>query len=98
MNLKNLRALFEEQGQGQDVIEYTLIIAFVALLASTVFIAAGGATVNNWTISNSHLASANAIASGTGTAAASTPPSSPSAPYDGGQGNHHDGNQNRDNH
>jgi Flp pilus assembly pilin Flp len=48
---------------GQDLIEYTLLIAFVAMASTAIFISAGGSISGIWSISNSQLASANTAAS-----------------------------------
>jgi Flp pilus assembly pilin Flp len=42
--------------QGQDLIEYTLLMAFVALASAALFIGAGGSVKGIWTASNSRLA------------------------------------------
>ena len=44
--------------QGQDLIEYTLLIAFVALASAALFIGAGGSVKTIWTAANSQLANA----------------------------------------
>jgi Flp pilus assembly pilin Flp len=44
---------------GQDLIEYTLLLAFIALVGAAVFIGMGNTTSGLWTIVNSRLASAN---------------------------------------
>jgi Flp pilus assembly pilin Flp len=49
--------------QGQDLIEYTLLMAFVALASAALFIGAGGSIANIWSTTNSQLAAANASAS-----------------------------------
>jgi Flp pilus assembly pilin Flp len=49
--------------QGQDLIEYTLLMAFVALASAALFIGAGGSVKGIWTASNSRLAAANTSAS-----------------------------------
>ncbi|MCU1326981.1 MAG: Flp family type IVb pilin, partial [Bryobacterales bacterium] len=49
--------------QGQDLIEYTLLMAFVALAAAALFIGAGGSISGIWTASNTQLAAANTAAS-----------------------------------
>jgi Flp pilus assembly pilin Flp len=49
--------------QGQDLIEYTLLMAFVALASAALFIGAGGSISGIWTVTNSRLAAANASAS-----------------------------------
>lgn len=52
--LKNL--LRDEQ--GQDLIEYTLLLAFVALASAALFIGAGGSVSNIWTVANTQLGNA----------------------------------------
>jgi len=54
---------FLEDEQGQDLIEYTLLLAFVALASAALFIGAGGSVKGIWTITNSQLDSANSAAS-----------------------------------
>ena len=49
--------------QGQDLIEYTLLLAFVCLASAALFISAGGSVSGIWTVSNSRLAAANTAAS-----------------------------------
>lgn len=53
--------LVEEQ--GQDLIEYTLLLAFVALASAALFIGAGGSIKGIWTVTNTQLAAANSAAS-----------------------------------
>ena len=48
---------------GQDLIEYTLLMAFVALASAALFIGAGGSIQGIWTATNSQLSAANASAS-----------------------------------
>ena len=45
--------------QGQDLIEYTLLMAFVALASAALFLGAGGSIKGIWTVTNSQLAAAN---------------------------------------
>ncbi len=54
---------FWNDEQGQDLIEYTLFIAFVALAASALFIGAGGTVKNIWGITNNSLSQAASAAS-----------------------------------
>ena len=54
---------FWQEEQGQDLIEYTLLMAFVALAAASLFVAAGGSIKGIWTTSNSQLSAANTQAS-----------------------------------
>lgn len=49
--------------QGQDLIEYTLLMAFVALASAALFIGAGGSIKGIWSTSNSQLVAANTSAS-----------------------------------
>ena len=48
---------------GQDLIEYTLLMAFVALASAALFIGAGKSIQGIWTATNSQLSAANASAS-----------------------------------
>ncbi len=45
--------------EGQDLIEYSLLLAFVALAGAAIFIGMGQITGGIWTIVNSRLAEAN---------------------------------------
>lgn len=49
--------------QGQDLIEYTLLMAFVALASAALFLGAGGSISGIWSSSNSQLVAANTSAS-----------------------------------
>ena len=44
--------------QGQDLIEYTLLMAFVALASAALFLGAGGSIKTIWTTTNTQLANA----------------------------------------
>jgi Flp pilus assembly pilin Flp len=44
---------------GQDLIEYTLLLAFIALAGAAVYLGMGQNTSALWTTVNSRLASAN---------------------------------------
>ena len=57
-----LRNLWNEE-QGQDLIEYTLLVAFVALASAALFLGAGGSIKGIWSVSNSQLAAASTSAS-----------------------------------
>ena len=57
-----LRNLWNEE-QGQDLIEYTLLMAFVALASAALFIGAGGNVTKIWTTTNLQLSNAAAAAS-----------------------------------
>jgi len=56
-----LRNIWNDE-QGQDLIEYTLLLAFVALASAALFIGAGGSFKSIWTTTNSQLAAAAASA------------------------------------
>jgi len=57
-----LRNIWNEE-QGQDLIEYTLLMAFVALASAALFLGAGGSIKGIWSVTNSQLAAANTSAS-----------------------------------
>jgi Flp pilus assembly pilin Flp len=57
-----LRNLWNDE-QGQDIIEYTLLMAFVALASAALFLGTGGSIKNIWTTTNSQLVAANSSAS-----------------------------------
>jgi Flp pilus assembly pilin Flp len=54
--------IFWKDEQGQDLIEYTLLMAFVALASAALFLGAGGSINGIWTTSNANLSQANTIA------------------------------------
>ena len=56
-----LRSLWEEE-QGQDLIEYTLLMAFVALASAALFISSGGSIASIWTKGSNQLVNANTAA------------------------------------
>jgi Flp pilus assembly pilin Flp len=49
--------------QGQDLIEYTLLMAFVAIASAGLFLGAGGDVKGVWTTTNNELTKANTAAS-----------------------------------
>jgi Flp pilus assembly pilin Flp len=57
--MKTLRNLWIDEG-GQDLIEYTLLMAFVALASAALFLGAGNSIVGIWTSTNTQLSAANA--------------------------------------
>jgi Flp pilus assembly pilin Flp len=57
-----IRAFFKDD-RGQDLIEYTLLLAFVALASAALFISAGGSINTIWSIANSELSAAAVSAS-----------------------------------
>jgi len=54
---------FLKDEQGQDLIEYTLLLAFVALASAALFIGAGSSVSGIWSTTNSQLVIANTSAS-----------------------------------
>jgi len=60
--MKHVRHFFKDE-TGQDLIEYTLLMAFVALASAALFIGAGGSIQGIWQTTNSQLSAANASAS-----------------------------------
>jgi Flp pilus assembly pilin Flp len=56
--MKTLRNFWNDE-QGQDLIEYTLLMAFVALASAALFIGAGSSIKGIWSQTNSQLATAN---------------------------------------
>ena len=61
-NVTTLRNFWNED-QGQDLIEYTLLLAFLALASAALFIGSGGSVSGIWSSTNSQLAAANTSAS-----------------------------------
>ena len=54
---------FLNDEQGQDLIEYTLLMAFVALASAGLFTGAGGSVKGIWSVTNNQLVQANTKAS-----------------------------------
>ena len=57
--MKHFVYAFFKDEQGQDHIEYTLLMAFVALASAALFLGAGGSIKGIWTTTNSQLTAAN---------------------------------------
>lgn len=49
---------FLKNDHGQDLIEYTLLIAFVALASAALFLGAGDSIKTIWTVTNTQLSNA----------------------------------------
>jgi len=43
--------------QGQDLVEYTLLLAFVMMASAAMYINAGGSVSGIWAVSNTQLSS-----------------------------------------
>ena len=56
-----LRFLKDEQ--GQDLIEYTLLMAFIALASASIFVSAGGSISGIWGAASNQLSTCRASAS-----------------------------------
>jgi Flp pilus assembly pilin Flp len=61
--MKKMFINFCKDEQGQDLIEYTLLIAFVALASAALFLGAGGSIKTIWNATNSQLSNAATQAS-----------------------------------
>jgi len=61
--MKQFLTAFLADESGQDLIEYTLLLAFVALASAALFMGAGGSIQGIWSVSNSQLGAANTSAS-----------------------------------
>jgi Flp pilus assembly pilin Flp len=57
-----LRNFWQEE-EGQDLIEYTLLMAFVALASAALFLGAGSSIKGIWNSTSSQLTAANTGAS-----------------------------------
>ena len=57
-----LRAFWNDE-QGQDLIEYTLLMAFVALASAALFLGAGGSIKGIWNTTSQQLSNAATQAS-----------------------------------
>jgi len=53
---------FLQDEQAQDLIEYTLLLAFVCLATAALFISSGGSLSGIWITANTDLTTANAAA------------------------------------
>jgi len=56
--MKTFCALLWRDEQGQDLIEYTLMLAFVALASAALFSTAGASINTIWSKTNSQLSAA----------------------------------------
>ena len=60
--MRQLFLRFVREEEGQDLVEYTLLLAFVCLASAALFINAGGAMATIWTSANTVLNSAAVVA------------------------------------
>jgi Flp pilus assembly pilin Flp len=61
--MKNVFSTLVKDEHGQDLIEYTLLLAFVALASAALFTSAGGSVSSIWGSASTTLAAAAASAS-----------------------------------
>jgi Flp pilus assembly pilin Flp len=60
--MKKMFVCFMRDEQGQDLVEYSLLLAFVCLASAGLFISAGQSLLGIWGSANSKLANANLAA------------------------------------
>jgi Flp pilus assembly pilin Flp len=61
--MKNFMLNFLKDEEGQDLIEYTLLMAFIALASAAIFINAGTSVNTIWKNASNQLANAATAAS-----------------------------------
>lgn len=61
--MKKMFLQFVKDEQGQDLIEYTLLMAFIALLSAAIFVNAGKSISGIWGVASNQLSNAAASAS-----------------------------------
>lgn len=54
---------FWTETDGQDLVEYTLLLAMICLASAALFISGGGSVSGIWSAANSRLTAGNAAAS-----------------------------------
>jgi Flp pilus assembly pilin Flp len=52
----------QQDESGQDTVEYTLLLAFVCLLAGAMFVSLGGSTATIWTSAENTIVKASTVA------------------------------------
>ena len=60
--MKQFILKFVREEEGQDLVEYTLLLAFVCLASAALFIGAGNSLAGIWTDANKILVNANTAA------------------------------------
>ena len=61
--MKNMIMRFVKEEEGQDLIEYTLLMAFIALASAAIFIGAGSSVNTIWKTASTQLGNAATSAS-----------------------------------
>jgi Flp pilus assembly pilin Flp len=64
--MKEMFVRFLREEEGQDMVEYTLLLAFVCLASAALFIGAGKQVSGIWGQANNLLSQANTAAAGAG--------------------------------
>jgi len=62
--MKQLLLRFVREEEGQDLVEYTLLLAFVCLASAALFIGAGKSMANIWVDTNLIVSNAGLVANG----------------------------------
>ena len=62
--MKQLILRFVHEEEGQDLVEYTLLLAFVCLASAALFIGAGKSMANIWVDTNLIVTNAGQVANG----------------------------------
>ncbi len=57
-----LHKVFWREDSGQDLIEYTLLLAMVCLASAGLFISSGASVSGIWAVTQNNLSSANSTA------------------------------------
>jgi len=60
--MKQIILQFVREEEGQDLVEYTLLLAFVCLASAALFIGAGKSMANIWVDTNLVLSNAGLVA------------------------------------
>jgi Flp pilus assembly pilin Flp len=60
--MKQLMMRFVREEEGQDLVEYTLLLAFVCLASAALFINAGNSMAGIWVRANVITTQANSVA------------------------------------
>ena len=61
--MKKILQQFVQDESGQDLIEYTLLLAFVALASASLFLSAGNSVTSIWQAGSTQLSNAAVAAS-----------------------------------
>ena len=61
--MKSFVQQFLQEESGQDLIEYTLLLAFIALASASLFLSAGGSVASIWGQGSNTLSNAASSAS-----------------------------------